>query len=129
MPLCSAWSQSRVLTNHLTANRWPPITGHRPPLSKSLAHQLFHREPTFPRFSGHHLLYVLRNQVSFEIHRIAGLERVEVRHLHSMRNDGDGTRSALKLRDRETYAFDADGTLIDRVFLYLTCLLYTSRCV
>src|ERR1700722_5175732 len=99
----------RSLTDH-----WPLITA-----LKSLAHQFFHSQRTLRRFVGHHLLDILCNQIRFEIDGIARLQRFEVSHLDSMRNDGKSAVLALEFCNSQTDAFDRNRTLVYGVFLHV----------
>src|ERR1700728_310144 len=94
---------------------------------ESLPYQLFHREPAPSRLIGHHLFHILRNQIGFEIHGVAGLERVEIRHLDGMGNDGNCTIPSFEVRNRETDALNADGALVDGVFLNSSWQLDSQR--
>jgi len=69
--------------------------------------------------AGHHLFDILRNQIRFEIDGVAGLKRIEIGHLYSMRNDGNGALSASSFATVKLMPSIENRALVNGVFLDL----------
>ena len=62
-------------------------------------------------------LQILGNDVGFDVHRVAGLQRIQVRHLDGVRDDGDRQAQSFEIGDGQADAFDRDRSLEDHVLL------------
>src|SRR5678815_2697151 len=83
---------------------------------KALRDQLLDSQRALAALAFHHLLDILCDQIGFKVHRVSGLQGVQVRHLDGMRNNGDGAAPAFNLGHRQADALDRNRPFVHGVF-------------
>src|SRR4029077_5044611 len=82
-------------------------------LLKPLLHEFLNRKRTFRWIPFHHFLHIFRDQIGLQVDRISCPQRLEVGHLHRVRDNCHGAVPTFELGNRQADAFNRNRPLED----------------